>query len=464
MELAGVGVAIKYRPATSRAEPPTVSKRQLRFQFYLIFLAMDSAAVFVGFLLANFDHTASLGLGLLNTTGAILLVFITLTSAGYRPELLQNWANAARHALTGLVVASAVVLLLCLALRAPIQMSGLTTITGLGIGGAMMLVGHMLVGRLAMTAFNGSPIHLALITDEVAFRSTRPDVRVLSATQLGLSTEVSYPILLDRIARALDGVDRVYVACPPERRKLWAAVLRGSEIPATVLMPELETFGMVACDHFDGIARMVIETGAMGTRDRIIKRALDIAIVLPLLLFFAPLLCFVSVLVKLDSPGPVLFVQQRVGRGNRLFNVYKFRSMYQLACDSAGRLSTVRGDSRITRIGGFIRRTSIDELPQLLNVLKGEMSFVGPRPHALGSLAGDQLFWQVDQRYCDRHVCKPGLTGLAQVRGFRGATHEREDLINRLQADLEYIHDWNVWRDISILFATFKVLFHKNAF
>jgi lipopolysaccharide/colanic/teichoic acid biosynthesis glycosyltransferase len=103
-------------------------------------------------------------------------------------------------------------------------------------------------------------------------------------------------------------------------------------------------------------------------------------------------------------------------------------------------------------------------LPQIFNILRGEMSFVGPRPHAVGSLAGDQLFWEIDSQYSHRHACKPGLTGLAQVRGFRGATHRREDLINRLQADLEYVNGWSVWRDISILLATVKVVAHRNAF
>ena len=118
----------------------------------------------------------------------------------------------------------------------------------------------------------------------------------------------------------------------------------------------------------------------------------------------------------------------------------------------------------MTRVGRFIRATSIDELPQLFNVLRGEMSLVGPRPHALGSLAGNELFWEVDERYWHRHACKPGLTGLAQVRGFRGATRERIDLANRLYADLEYLNGWTIWRDISILITTFRVIIHRNAY
>jgi polysaccharide biosynthesis protein PslA len=132
--------------------------------------------------------------------------------------------------------------------------------------------------------------------------------------------------------------------------------------------------------------------------------------------------------------------------------------------DAAGNQSTRRDDDRITRVGRFIRATSIDELPQLFNVLRGEMSLVGPRPHALGSTAGDQLFWEVDQRYWHRHASKPGLTGLAQIRGYRGATPMRDDLTNRLAADLEYINGWTIWRDISILITTLKVIVHRNAY
>jgi polysaccharide biosynthesis protein PslA len=129
-----------------------------------------------------------------------------------------------------------------------------------------------------------------------------------------------------------------------------------------------------------------------------------------------------------------------------------------------GHRSTSRDDDRITRVGRFIRRTSLDELPQLLNVLIGDMSLVGPRPHALGSMAADRLFWEVDRRYWVRHALKPGITGLAQVRGFRGATERHEDLQNRLLADLEYLEGWNLMREVVIIVQTFRVLVHRNSF
>jgi polysaccharide biosynthesis protein PslA len=127
-------------------------------------------------------------------------------------------------------------------------------------------------------------------------------------------------------------------------------------------------------------------------------------------------------------------------------------------------VSTQREDPRITRVGQFIRRTSIDELPQLLNVLWGDMSLVGPRPHALGSLAGDSLFWEVTNAYWIRHALKPGITGLAQIRGFRGSTETVEALERRVRADLEYVSNWSIAQDMLILLRTARVLVHKNAY
>ncbi len=134
------------------------------------------------------------------------------------------------------------------------------------------------------------------------------------------------------------------------------------------------------------------------------------------------------------------------------------------ASDSDGTQSAQRTDLRVTRVGKFIRRTSIDELPQLLNVLVGNMSIVGPRPHALGSLAGDTLFWDASTHYWVRHALKPGITGLAQVRGHRGATETIDDLDKRVRADLEYVENWSLANDLLIILRTFRVMIHKNAF
>jgi lipopolysaccharide/colanic/teichoic acid biosynthesis glycosyltransferase len=172
----------------------------------------------------------------------------------------------------------------------------------------------------------------------------------------------------------------------------------------------------------------------------------------------------IAVAIKLDSRGPVFFRQERIGLGNRSFRIWKFRSMRIEMQDPLAIQHTQRDDARVTRVGNFLRRTSLDELPQLFNVLIGEMSLVGPRPHAAMSKAGGALFWEVEQNYWERHVVKPGITGLAQVNGFRGSTFRADDLRNRLDADLIYVMRWSLWQDLVIIFRTFLILGHKNAF
>ena len=186
-----------------------------------------------------------------------------------------------------------------------------------------------------------------------------------------------------------------------------------------------------------------------------------VALLLPAVL---PVAAIIAVIIKLTSPGPVFFVQQRVGWRNQLFPMFKFRSMYVEQTDPSGLRSATPDDSRVTPVGRFLRKTSLDELPQLYNVLKGDMSIVGPRPHALGSRAADRLFWDIHDAYFTRHAIKPGLTGLAQVRGLRGATVTPSDLLDRVQADLEYLADWSIWRDFAIIAQTVKVLVHEKAF
>lgn len=197
---------------------------------------------------------------------------------------------------------------------------------------------------------------------------------------------------------------------------------------------------------------------------RLYKRAFDLCLALAGIILLAPVMLLAALAIRLEDGHPALFVQTRVGRGNRLFSMYKFRSMQPARCDKFGRRSTARNDERLTRIGRFIRRTSIDELPQLINVLRGEMSIVGPRPHALGSRVGSRLFWEIDRQYWHRHALKPGMTGLAQVRGFRGPTEREEDLTCRLASDLEYARRWSMLADLWIVIRTVRVLIHPRAF
>ena len=158
----------------------------------------------------------------------------------------------------------------------------------------------------------------------------------------------------------------------------------------------------------------------------------------------APILGLIALIIRLDSPGPALFKQPRHGFNNRVFKVYKFRSMRNDKADLKAEQQTVAGDARVTKIGKFIRKTSIDELPQLLNVLKGEMSLVGPRPHAVGMKTAGKESIELVSEYAHRHKVKPGMTGWAQINGSRGPLHSGEDVAERVRLDVEYIERSNV--------------------
>ncbi len=183
------------------------------------------------------------------------------------------------------------------------------------------------------------------------------------------------------------------------------------------------------------------------------------------LLALSPLLALIALAVKLDSRGPVLFRQQRYGFNNEAIGVYKFRSMYVDQCDASASKLVTKGDPRVTRVGAFLRKTSLDELPQLINVLKGELSLVGPRPHAMQAKADGRIYDQVVEGYFARHKVKPGITGWAQVNGWRGETDTVEKIEQRVAHDIHYIENWSMWLDLRILLMTpLALVTTKNAY
>jgi Undecaprenyl-phosphate glucose phosphotransferase len=199
--------------------------------------------------------------------------------------------------------------------------------------------------------------------------------------------------------------------------------------------------------------------------DHVKKLAFDKIVAATALLLLGPLMAVIALAIKLDSRGPVLFRQKRQGFNNELIDVYKFRSMYVEASDAEASKLVTRGDPRVTRVGAFLRKTSLDELPQLFNVLKGELSLVGPRPHALKAKADDKLYADVVDGYFARHRVKPGVTGWAQVNGWRGETDTEEKIQRRVEHDLYYIENWSVTFDLYILLMTpFALLKGENAY
>jgi exopolysaccharide biosynthesis polyprenyl glycosylphosphotransferase len=191
------------------------------------------------------------------------------------------------------------------------------------------------------------------------------------------------------------------------------------------------------------------------------KRTLDLAIAIPALIVLSPLLLLIAAAIRLDSSGPVLFRQRRHGLEGRLFSVVKFRSMSVLEDGDTIRQATLN-DSRVTRVGRFLRASSLDELPQLFNVIAGEMSIIGPRPHAR---AHDELYAKQIECYTQRQQMKPGITGWAQVHGLRGETPTLESMRARVDYDLWYVANANIALDFEILFRTvLEVLRHRNAY
>jgi putative colanic acid biosynthesis UDP-glucose lipid carrier transferase len=196
-----------------------------------------------------------------------------------------------------------------------------------------------------------------------------------------------------------------------------------------------------------------LEPGTLRLRHSKVKRLIDIVGALTGLLFLSPFLVIVATLICIDSPGPVFFRQRRTGRDGEPFLIYKFRTMRVLE-DGDRVVQASKRDNRVTRVGKFLRRSSIDELPQLLNVLKNEMALVGPRPHAL---AHDEYYALTVPGYNDRFRTKPGITGLAQVSGLRGEVIEIGAMAARIQRDVEYIRDWSIMLDLEILVRTFMM-------
>jgi len=199
--------------------------------------------------------------------------------------------------------------------------------------------------------------------------------------------------------------------------------------------------------------------------ERFIKNIEDKLLGTLILALSLPVMALVAIAIKWDSKGPVFFKQNRFGLNNELIKVYKFRSMYTDKSDANAATLVTKDDDRVTKVGRFIRRTSLDELPQLFNVLKGELSLVGPRPHATQAKAADRLYEQVVQGYFARHKMKAGITGWAQVSGWRGETDTEEKIQKRVECDLHYIDNWSVLYDLYIIALTpIALAFGKNAY
>jgi len=257
------------------------------------------------------------------------------------------------------------------------------------------------------------------------------------------------------IAEAKHGdFDEIFIALPMRAEMKTKILVQALADTSTQVqyVPDIFTFNLINSRIRDigGIPVISVYDTPLDSVGRVLKRFEDIALsTLILALIAVPMLCIAAV-VKLSSPGPVLFRQRRYGLNGEEIMVWKFRTM--TVCEDGNDVrQATRGDTRITRVGSFLRKTSLDELPQFINVIHGTMSIVGPRPHAV---AHNEMYRNEIEGYMQRHLVKPGITGWAQINGWRGETDTTEKMQKRVEYDMHYIRNWSIWFDLKIILLT----------
>jgi Undecaprenyl-phosphate glucose phosphotransferase len=400
-----------------------------------------------------FDKINNFGV-LIATMKCVVVVILMLTAALFIFKVSDNlsrlwlatWSATSPIALSGfrLLTRSAVWRL---------RQSGQLTKNVAVVGASE--TGQQLAAKLAE---EHSGTRLVGIFDE---RHTR-----FAKSSCGNSTVRQLPVLYDLLCRGC--VDEVVIAIPPHAsQRILELSQRFQPFPVAlrVLAPDgYENFRVLDSRRYGDIGTFRVMDKPLDEVAALVKRIEDVVIATICLLITLPLMLVIALAIKLDSRGPALFRQKRLGANNLPFNLLKFRSMYLEQTDPLGHQLTRTGDPRITRVGRFLRMTSLDELPQLINVVKGEMSLVGPRPHALAASAAGVAYARAISDYPIRHRVKPGITGWAQVNGWRGETTTIEQIRQRVEHDLYYIENWSLGLDLLILGRTlFTVLSRVNA-
>jgi putative colanic acid biosynthesis UDP-glucose lipid carrier transferase len=273
-------------------------------------------------------------------------------------------------------------------------------------------------------------------------------------------------LLLERVLETarISGPGEIYVFAPSLSQERVQSLMSGLRlVPRAIYVVPNESVARLLRYSVRAVGPTVaieMQKAPLSAAERAVKRAIDVAVASAATLFVMPLLAAIAVAIKLDSSGPVLFRQSRNGYRGEPFRIFKFRTMTVME-DGGTVVQASKNDQRVTRIGRFLRRTSLDELPQLFNVLSGEMSLVGPRPHAL---AHDELYAKMIENYALRQHVKPGITGWAQVNGYRGETPTVDLMYRRIEFDLWYAANCSLPLDILILVRTVTVLWGQNAY
>ena len=441
------------------------TNERLRVLLHAVSLSLDCFAVAVGYAVVStiriVDWTA-LPVPVLLITLSLFVMF-SVGREVQSTETLADTQEGVYRSLGALALTMLAEILLLFLTQAGGDVSRLGFMGFFAIAAFFLVVSHLLQGALNRVVLGEIVVATALLIDGRDVEAP-PGMTVIDLTPRGLWPDLGKPAAMAELSSEIEGFDRLVVACTDDHYQAWAIFLQGAGAPSEIMAGSDNFRGAIGIGRCGPEDTLIISRGTLSLANRAIKRLFDVTVGGLMLLMLAPLMIAIAIAIRVDSPGPVLFRQRRIGLSNRQFEIFKFRSMHTDLSDLVGAASTARRDPRLTRVGVHIRRTSIDELPQLINVILGDMSLVGPRPHALGSMAGERLFWDVDERYWVRHSLRPGITGLAQIRGFRGSTDSTSDLENRLQCDLEYLSRWNLRLDLRILLATVRVIVHDKAY
>lgn len=442
-------------------------------RLYILSILTDIAVLAVAFALANlivigrFEGQPGKPHGLVMFAMlAPVYVLLAINGRVYGLRSLGSGSSASWRALFALGQAVMLILIIIYFGKIAERLSRLTFVVGLSLAAFGFVFVRRFTDRAVRSIVGATPHFTVLIEDGLPFDGSdiSEGVSVVDARAAGIDPASHDAAMAARLAAVVGTAERIVVSCAPERMDDWGVALASLSAKAEIVVPEMRRFVPAKVGQFRNHPTVVVASGPLHFRDRVLKRLFDIAVSVAAIIILSPVLIGAAIGVRLSGPGPIFFRQARLGRDARPFMIYKFRTMHHAMADASASQLTQKNDARVTPIGNFLRRTSIDELPQLFNVLLADMSVVGPRPHAPAAKAADSLYWEVDRRYWARHCIKPGMTGLAQVRGHRGPTDRHEDLVNRLQSDLEYVTNWSIWRDLRIIAATLRVLAHDNAF
>lgn len=408
-------------------------------------------------------------------SGLLTAAVIMPATGAFRHEFRWDFLRKIRRLLVGWLLVAIILVSLAAMLKVTSDYSRIWFGYWVLYGGAGLIISQLfehgwqlhrkrnskIVRRLVLVGggSNGRGVEQRILSD--------PDGELQLVARFGTDWTGEHVYPVEQLADFVESeqISEVWVAAPWEDTGLLESALTAlNELVVDVnVIPDLQQYRLLnqSIVDWDGLPIINLSGTPMTGTELRLKAVFDRVLSFLLLLLLSPLFLILAVLVRVSSPGAVLFRQQRHGIGGEPIEILKFRSMAQHAEPEGQFKQATSADTRVTSVGKLLRKTSLDELPQLINVLKGEMSLVGPRPHPLEL---NDLFMSRIPKYMLRHKVKPGLTGWAQVNGYRGITDTEEKMELRIEHDLWYIQNWSLWLDLKILLQTPLAMIHRNAF